>query len=155
MQPKERQPVQGPSERSSWWALTTPYRDDQAPDRAMQASSRLLQFAAGLEPGAHLRLVLGGDGAGEVTVRLRTNTTTKSVANHLPWIAEGVGTWQQLPSAGAQLADPAETGCLFELVPTVQSYAPDLLRLEGAAIDDARTISGRGRLDHEPILPGQ
>lgn len=88
-----------PPDHTSCWELTKLFRDDHAPQRAVEASGRLLQFAAGLEPGAHLSLVLGGDGTGAVTVRLHTDTTTQHVPEFLPWITEGLGTWAEPRSA--------------------------------------------------------
>lgn len=119
-----------PPAHSSCWSLTMLYRDENAPGRALRASSRLLQFAAGLEPGAHLSLVLTGDGSGEVAVRLHTDTTKHRVADHLPWITEGVGTWAQLGASDTHLVDPAGLGCLFELVPAVQDPAPAVLDVD-------------------------
>lgn len=118
-----------PPAHTSCWSLAMLFRDDEASARALKASTRLLQFAAGLEPGAHLSLVIRGKGQGEVRVCLHTDTTTQRVADHLPWITEGVGTWAQLPGSDSHFVDPDGLGCLFELVPAVQSREPDVLDL--------------------------
>lgn len=127
----ERQPVRNrngrrvhPPDHTSCWELTKLFRDDHAPQRAVEASGRLLEFAAGLEPGAHLSLVLGGDGTGAVTVRLHTDTTTQSVPEFLPWITEGLGTWTEVAASEVHLVDPARLESLFELVPSVQYSVP-------------------------------
>lgn len=128
-----RQPVW--SAHASCWTLSSLFRDGAASGRSMRSADRLLGFAAGLEPGAHLTWVLEGDGAGRVSVRLHTDSTHHDVEVHLPWIFEGVGRWERF-TGDPHLADPVGMGCLFEIVPSVRKHEEAVLDLSDPLADD-------------------
>lgn len=109
---------------TSCWELKHLLRDEEPRSRAVAATDRLLQLASGLEPGAHLSLVLAGDGTGRVTAQLHTDTSADDIDALIGWVAAGTGEWVPLTSGDAHLTDPEGLRVLTEVLPAVRAPLP-------------------------------
>ena len=120
-----------PPAHTSCWQITELLRDDGAARRSRAASDRLLSLAAGLEPGAHLSLVIAGNGHGGVQIQLHTDTEVDDLASLVRWVGEGVASWRPFDQESHQLVDPDGLGTIVELLPAVRApVSPGFLALD-------------------------
>lgn len=110
---------------TSCWKLTALLRDENSTRRAARASERVLNVAAGLEPGSHVSLIMAGDGAGKVVITLHTDSQVAEMADLVKWFSEDQGQWAAWPEDDLpHLADPADLGTLVELIPAIRAPLP-------------------------------
>jgi len=121
-----------PPAHTSCWQVSELLRDEGAARRSRAASDRLLNLAAGLEPGAHLSLVIAGDGRGGVQLRLHTDTRVSDLDGLVRWVGDGVAAWRPLAADEPHLVGPAGLGTIVELLPAVRAPLPP----EYLALDD-------------------
>ena len=113
------------------WEVRSLLRDEQPVSRSRDATNRLLELAAGLEPGAHLSFIIASDGLGEVSIRLHTDTSDEQIEAHIAWVGQGVAAWTRIPDGEAHLVDLTEIGVLTEVLPTVQApISPEMLSFD-------------------------
>lgn len=126
------------------WRVTHLLRDINPAERALLASSRLVELAPGLPHGSHLTLVLAGDGDKRVSIEIHADIDAKVTQADIDHVAEGTAVVTPIVNRASPLpalselttlfevvgasAPPGETYPELEFVPPAREPSPDELR---------------------------